>query len=221
MSILKLSTMWEFAAIRKCVINQMSECPLDLVEKIAMARDYHITEWLLPSLNEYARLGRPISEEDVNVVGLDYLLKIVAARQKGIKRFHSKGTVWCHRCRYYRNSYGEVDFYFKRNGEHLLRDAFQGEMDSMRRVWSLDRTFSADGSRIYVTTSAPWTDNNPEPTELEPTASNEALEPVTELPEPSPSAVLVTPAKVEVNEPRTLTRNSRWRMMLRRTFSKN
>jgi hypothetical protein len=222
MSILKLSTMWEFAAIRKYVINQMSECPMDLAEKIAIARDYHITEWLLPSLNDYARLGRPISEEDVNVIGLDYLLKIVAARQKGIKLCYSKGTIWCHRCRYYRNYYGDVDFYFKRNGEHLLGDAFRDEMDSMRRVWSLDRAFSADGSRIYVKTSAPWTDNrvsDPEPIEPEPATSYEVIEPITESPELSLPAVLVTPAKVEVNEPTTLTRNSRWRMMLQRIFS--
>jgi hypothetical protein len=54
---------------------------VDVVDKIALARDYCVREWLVTSLNQYARLGRSITLQDVQRLGLNYILKITQVRE--------------------------------------------------------------------------------------------------------------------------------------------
>jgi hypothetical protein len=48
---------------------------------IALARDHGVHEWLVTSLNQYARLGRSITLQDVQRLGLNYILKITQIRE--------------------------------------------------------------------------------------------------------------------------------------------
>jgi hypothetical protein len=73
--------MWEFEEIREAVIQKIFESEIDLVEKIALARDHHIKDWLLPCLDAYTRRGESITAGDVNILGLDFVLKIVHVRE--------------------------------------------------------------------------------------------------------------------------------------------
>jgi hypothetical protein len=79
-SILKLSTMWDFAGLRQLTIKQMSKTQLTTPQRIELARQYHIKEWFLPSLNWYARQAHPVTEQDVAILGWDYILRILQAR---------------------------------------------------------------------------------------------------------------------------------------------
>jgi hypothetical protein len=145
-SVLKLSTMWEFDRIRKIAIDQMSDLPMGVVEKIVIARDYHVTKWFLPSLVEYARLERPVSAEDVDHLGLEYLLKIVQTQQStitGDQLFTPKAKYQCTRCLSSKvnNKTGYAD---------VLRVVFQDENERVKKTWSMNRT-STD-LPVYVTT---------------------------------------------------------------------
>jgi len=79
-SILKLSTMWDFTGIRQLTIKHMFKVQLTTPQRIDLARQYHIKEWFLPALNWYARQANPVTEQDVAVLGWDYILRILQAR---------------------------------------------------------------------------------------------------------------------------------------------
>jgi hypothetical protein len=148
-SILKLSTMWEFDRIRKIAIDQMSVLPMDVAEKIAIARDYYVTTWFLPSLNDYARLERPVSVEDVDHLGLEYLLKIVQARQSNNQSLSSTSKCWCDQCRDLQTVCTKVRFMWEADCTDALRIAFKDELEGAQKIWSMNRT-STDPS-VYVT----------------------------------------------------------------------
>jgi hypothetical protein len=126
--------MWEFDRIRKISIARISKLPVDVVEKIAIARKYHVTEWLIPSLNEYAKLDRPISSEDVDRLGLEYLLKIVEARQSKLREHFSGG----------------ICFMWETDCTEALRSVFRDEIEGAQKTWSMNR-ISTDPP-VYVTT---------------------------------------------------------------------
>ncbi|KAG2141266.1 hypothetical protein DEU56DRAFT_885326 [Suillus clintonianus] len=75
--ILKLSRMWGFTSIQEFAIQQMEPIlatrPLD---KVALAQDYGVTEWLVPGLLQLARREEPVGPEDVRKLGLDTALKL-------------------------------------------------------------------------------------------------------------------------------------------------
>lgn len=86
-SVLKLSTMWEFASLRKAAISWLDTSPAslhrsDLIEKIVLATRYDIKEWLLPSLLAIAQRPDPISVEEGKRLGIETALKLASVREK-------------------------------------------------------------------------------------------------------------------------------------------
>jgi hypothetical protein len=71
--------MWKFDGVRATAIRDFPD--VDVVDEIALARDYCVYEWLVTSLNKYARLGRSITLQDVQRLGLNYILKITQVRE--------------------------------------------------------------------------------------------------------------------------------------------
>ncbi|KAG1728073.1 hypothetical protein EDB19DRAFT_1747897 [Suillus lakei] len=80
--ILKLSKMWSFTRVQEFAIQQMEPMlatrPLD---KVALAQDYGVTEWLVPGLLQLARREEPVGLEDVRKLGLDTALKLADIRE--------------------------------------------------------------------------------------------------------------------------------------------
>jgi hypothetical protein len=153
-SILKLSTMWEFDEIRKIAIANLEELPIDVVETIVMARDYHITAWFIPSLNKYAKLDRPISVEDMDRLGLEYILKVVEARQGEmckLSSFSASGNLVCRQCYNHPGEFStEIDFMWKTDCTEALRSVFGYEVEGLQKTWSLNLT--SDDPPVYITT---------------------------------------------------------------------
>ncbi|KAI6040610.1 hypothetical protein EDC04DRAFT_2602387 [Pisolithus marmoratus] len=86
-SVLKLSTMWEFANLRAAAISWLdtsdaSLCRPDPVERVALATQYDIKEWLLPSLLALARRPDPIGVEEGRRLGIETALKLASVREK-------------------------------------------------------------------------------------------------------------------------------------------
>ena len=71
--------MWKFRTVRATAIRDFPD--VGVVDKIVLARDHGVHEWLVTSLNQYARLGRSITLQDVQRLGLDYILKITQVRE--------------------------------------------------------------------------------------------------------------------------------------------
>ncbi|KAF8836862.1 hypothetical protein BDN67DRAFT_1014319 [Paxillus ammoniavirescens] len=53
------------------------------VDKVALAMQYNIKDWLLPALNAIAQWPKPIGAGDVDRLGLDVALKIASVREEG------------------------------------------------------------------------------------------------------------------------------------------
>ncbi|EIN06752.1 hypothetical protein PUNSTDRAFT_25128, partial [Punctularia strigosozonata HHB-11173 SS5] len=80
-SVLKLSTMWQFAEIRARAVRELSAIAIDAVRKVVLAKKFSVDQWLLPALNEIARRAKPIDVEDIEKLGLEYALKLAEVRE--------------------------------------------------------------------------------------------------------------------------------------------
>ncbi|KAL4068670.1 hypothetical protein V8B97DRAFT_2057421 [Scleroderma yunnanense] len=82
-SVLKLSQMWQCQQARAIALKELpySSVRKGAVEKVALAFQYDIKQWLIPGLNEMARRPEPISAGDVHLLGLDVALKVAAVRE--------------------------------------------------------------------------------------------------------------------------------------------
>ncbi|KAI6139120.1 hypothetical protein BKA82DRAFT_4459308 [Pisolithus tinctorius] len=82
-SVLKLSTMWEFTNLRTTAMSWLdTDATLDHVEKIVLAAQYGTDEWLLRSLLALAKKPDPISVEEGRRLGLEVALKLASVREQ-------------------------------------------------------------------------------------------------------------------------------------------
>jgi hypothetical protein len=81
-SILKLSTMWEFTGPRQYAISQIPKLQISPARQINLARDHHIQEWFLPGLIAYAQQQDAITADDVELLGWEFVLKLLQARER-------------------------------------------------------------------------------------------------------------------------------------------
>ncbi|EGN92771.1 hypothetical protein SERLA73DRAFT_190626 [Serpula lacrymans var. lacrymans S7.3] len=80
-SVLKLSKLWAFDAMRERAINVMSTIAIPCAMKASLAINYNVDKWLLPALNDLAKRKEPISIEDVELLGVQVALKMAAVRE--------------------------------------------------------------------------------------------------------------------------------------------
>ena len=83
-SILKLSTMWEFDGPRNAAIRHLDSLqpPIDPIDKVVLAMQYEIKEWLLPALLKLAQRLEPISIEEGRRIGFETTVKLASVREK-------------------------------------------------------------------------------------------------------------------------------------------
>jgi len=99
-SVLRLSTMWDFEAIRQAVIRRMSNMSIECVEKAVLALEYKVDNWLVPALNNLARRVEPITLAEMGRLGPELTLKMAAVRE-GVReggRVNMKGHGRCKNC---------------------------------------------------------------------------------------------------------------------------
>ncbi|KAL4068136.1 hypothetical protein J3A83DRAFT_3816544 [Scleroderma citrinum] len=99
-SVLKLSTMWEFDGPRNAAIHHLDslEPPIDPVEKVVLAMQYDIKEWLLPALLKLAQRPEPISIEEGRRIGFETTVKLAAVREKVTLGGPSSSSSYCYSC---------------------------------------------------------------------------------------------------------------------------
>lgn len=118
-SVLKLSTMWGMAALRKHCIKKLSPLPssMSITDKILFAREALAVDWLIEAYNELAKREETISEEEIQAIGLQAAIGILRAREE-----------WLSTCegRYYHPS--DRAYY---NFRDIIRRVFRSEICEM------------------------------------------------------------------------------------------
>jgi hypothetical protein len=84
--------MWAFDSIRKLAIVELSQFALDPINKYLVAREYAVTEWLVPTLNEMAQRAKPMTVEDAERLGLECVLKVAEVRESLVPRVYGRGS---------------------------------------------------------------------------------------------------------------------------------
>ena len=95
-SVLKLSTMWEFSGLRKSAIKNLDRGSnlLDPIDKLLLAQRYNVKEWIMPALLKLAQRPEPISIKEGHRLGLETALNIAAIREE----FRIQSRVLGHYC---------------------------------------------------------------------------------------------------------------------------
>jgi hypothetical protein len=83
-SILKLSTMWEFSYARDLAIKELSGRAMDPITKVLLARQYGIPKWLLAAYHELVNRKELVSCDEAQQLGLNVAIQIFHIREKAI-----------------------------------------------------------------------------------------------------------------------------------------
>ncbi|KAJ3881061.1 hypothetical protein F5051DRAFT_136174 [Lentinula edodes] len=81
-SVLKLADLWCMDAVRAHAIKKMSDMDADPVEKVVVARQYKVHDWLVPAFNAIISRSQTLSEVDVERLGVSTILRLVAIRDR-------------------------------------------------------------------------------------------------------------------------------------------
>jgi hypothetical protein len=84
-SVLKLSTMWGFHAVRQKAITNLASSEIDPVDKIILSKKHDVATWLVPALTQLARREEPLSIEDARrlsrVAGWEFSIQLGHVRE--------------------------------------------------------------------------------------------------------------------------------------------
>jgi hypothetical protein len=83
-SVLKLSTMWDFFEIRKKAIKVLSDSNMGMMSKIVIGRKYKVTEWLLEGCNSLAKRAETISMKEAETLGWEAAIRIFQMREESL-----------------------------------------------------------------------------------------------------------------------------------------
>jgi hypothetical protein len=95
-SVLKLATVWGFAAIRTIALGKLAQWTgADPILKVVLSLKYNVQDWLVPGVNAIARRYEPLSTKDMQRfedVGdaayvLDIALKISRVRESFVGQY--------------------------------------------------------------------------------------------------------------------------------------
>ena len=80
MPVLKLASLWDFPKLRIQALKYLKS--QDCMTRLIMSRQYNVDEWFLPALKEVAVRAKPLTAGEVNELGLDFALQVMALREK-------------------------------------------------------------------------------------------------------------------------------------------
>jgi hypothetical protein len=84
-SVLALASKWHFEGVRATAIDKLHSAALDPIDKLLLAIRYDVKPWLVDTLNRIAQREAPLGSADaerlLQIVGLEYVLKIAQVRE--------------------------------------------------------------------------------------------------------------------------------------------
>ena len=97
--------MWEFDGPRNAAVHYLDslEPPIDPIDKVCLAMQYEVKDWLLPALLKLAQRPESISIDEGRKIGFENTVKLASVREK-VKWNETASSSYCHYCsRYYNN----------------------------------------------------------------------------------------------------------------------
>ncbi|KAE9383603.1 hypothetical protein BT96DRAFT_761507, partial [Gymnopus androsaceus JB14] len=80
--VLELADRYCMDSVRKHAIEKMqSVSDYDPADKVVAARRFDIIEWLAPSFNEILRRPKSLDQRDVDLLGLETVLRLASIRE--------------------------------------------------------------------------------------------------------------------------------------------
>lgn len=77
-----MAKQWEFRKIRTIAVEKLrANLGGDPARRVALAIQFDLEEWLIPALSELAQRDEPMNMADVNVMGVEVVLKIARVRE--------------------------------------------------------------------------------------------------------------------------------------------
>jgi hypothetical protein len=96
--LLSISDQFEMAKVHKRAIKELASMQLDPVDRIVLAVDHDVPEWLDPAYVELCKREDPLREEEAEKVGLSTMVKLCCAREKIRTSAQVKLDLYCQRC---------------------------------------------------------------------------------------------------------------------------
>lgn len=99
-SVLKLSTMWDFRETRKLAIRELSKKGMmDLTMKVMLAREYKVSNWLIEGYEALIKREETISDAEAEQLGLLTVVRLFRIREESItrisrRRINTFGDAW-------------------------------------------------------------------------------------------------------------------------------
>lgn len=81
-SVLKLSTLWDFFAIRETVIREMLKTKMTAMSMILLGRQFSVKNWLLTGYVYLVKAPNGMSMQDAETIGLRQAVKIFQLREE-------------------------------------------------------------------------------------------------------------------------------------------
>jgi hypothetical protein len=81
LAILKLSKKWGFSVIFDSAKSQLTNADIDPVEKVTIAREYNVYEWLVSGLAELVSRKAPLSLQETEKLGVPSAISIFHLRE--------------------------------------------------------------------------------------------------------------------------------------------
>ncbi|KAF5355559.1 hypothetical protein D9758_006324 [Tetrapyrgos nigripes] len=98
-SILRLATLWRFLRLRSKAIEVLTnEQKMDAVERILLGRELSVSEWIQSGYKDLIMQEKPLTEEQVEKIGLSPAVRIFRARETGKLRILNSRSTKCLTC---------------------------------------------------------------------------------------------------------------------------
>ncbi|KAF8161462.1 hypothetical protein B0H34DRAFT_380786 [Crassisporium funariophilum] len=92
LSILKLSTMWRFLALREQAIKELNTLrSLTPFDKITLGRRYRHLTWMMEGFKEVIDRSQPITDDEADLVGFPTAVRLFRIRENITRRVNGSG----------------------------------------------------------------------------------------------------------------------------------
>ncbi|KAJ2915774.1 hypothetical protein MD484_g4629, partial [Candolleomyces efflorescens] len=91
-AVLRLSSKWFFNDVRQRAIAAVNAIDVSLLERIEMAREHHVSAWLLDGYRKLASRSEPITVEEAESLGLRKAILLCGLRERYTGGWNSSST---------------------------------------------------------------------------------------------------------------------------------
>lgn len=134
LALLHLSTMWEFKEVRKVVIAKLTEKPMDAIQKIQLAREAKVSQWLLSAYAELVSSDKPLTLKEIGTLDWETIARLLLVQQQQPelwrKQIENAGTTghYCPRGHYFNIDELKLNIFGSSDAERSGKEAFESEL---------------------------------------------------------------------------------------------